>query len=231
MRNRGKLLEVGCGWGEALDFMRRCGWDATGVDASEECVAECKSRYPHLDVRRMRAERLEFTDGEFDRVVSYHLLEHVDDFGAALAEMARVLKFGGTLAAEVPVPALEQKLLAFDPDYHRKAGHRRVVTPELMQEAAWRCGLELKRRVNVDGVLELWVVNSYRRGRFIESDVGEIPGSSAAELKLLRYFSPKIFRHRKLRWIPLWIIGIPLGWLINRFAPFAHRYKFVKREG
>jgi len=176
----------------------------------------------------MRAESLEFADGAFDRVESFHVLEHVDDFGAALSEMARVLKPGGTLVAEVPAPALERKLLALDPGYHKKAGHKRVVTPELMAEGARSCGLELKRRVNVDGVLGWWVVNSYRSGRFIQSDVGEIPGSSATVLKLLRYFSPKIFRHRKLRWIPLWIIGIPLGWAINLIVPFAHRYRLKK---
>ncbi|OGK08103.1 MAG: hypothetical protein A2Y63_02290 [Candidatus Riflebacteria bacterium RBG_13_59_9] len=199
-----------------------------GVDASADCVAECKKRYPHLAVRQMRAEDLRFDDASFDRVESSHLLEHVEDFAAALAEMARVLRPGGRLVAEVPTPALEQRLLNLDPEYQRRAGHRRVVTSGLMVEIAARNGLELKRRINVDGVLHLWVVNSFRRGRYIESEVGEIPGSSTATLKILRYFSLKIFRHRKLRWIPLWLLGIPLGCLLSQLTPLAHRYVFVK---
>lgn len=227
-RRRGKLLEVGCGWGEAAEFARRRGWEVTAVDASAECIAECRRRYPELDTRVMRAEQLEFPDNCFDHVESSHLLEHVEDFGAALGEMARVLKPGGTLIAEVPAPALEAQLLSLDPQYHAKAGHRRVVTRELMELAAREAGLKFTGYAPVDGVLRLWVVAQYRRGRFIESDVGEIPGSSEAMLKLLRYFSSKVFRHRKLRLLPLWLLGIPLGWLISRFVPLAHRYRMVK---
>jgi len=225
---RGKLLEVGCGRGEAAEFARRCGWEVTAVDASEDCIRECRRRYPELDARVMRAERLEFPDNAFDRVESSHLLEHVEDFGAAVGEMARVLRPGGTLVAEVPSPGLEERLLKLDPLYHEKAGHRRVVTRELVERAAQDAGLEFAGCAPVDGVLRLWVVAQYRRGRFIASDLGDIPGASEAVLKLLRYFSPKVFRHRKLRVLPLWIVGIPLGWLISWLVPLAHRYRMTK---
>jgi ubiquinone/menaquinone biosynthesis C-methylase UbiE len=228
VRKKGRLLEVGCGWGEALDYASRLGWEASGVDISAECVAECLRRYPHLDVRQMPAEKLDFPGAAFDRVESFHVLEHVDDFPAALGEMARVLKPGGRLTVEVPAPQLERNLMAFDPAYRTKTGHQRVVTCEMLAEAACGLGLRLVKRMPVDGVLHLWVVRSFRRGKFIESDLGEIPGSSELALKFLRYFSPKIFRHRKLRLIPLWIICIPLGLIISRFTPLAYRYVFVK---
>jgi SAM-dependent methyltransferase len=230
VRYKKRLLEVGCGWGEALDYASRRGWDANGVDISAECVAECHRRYPRLDVHQMPAEKLDMPDGSFDRVESFHVLEHVNDFPAALSEMARVLKPGGYLIAEVPSPQLEAKLLALDPQYHAKAGHLRIVTRELLEETAWGLGLRLVKRMPVDGVLHLWVVRSYSRGKFIESDLGEIPGSSELALKLLRYFSPKIFRHRKLRLIPLWLVCIPLGFLISCIYPLAYRYVFVKTE-
>jgi demethylmenaquinone methyltransferase/2-methoxy-6-polyprenyl-1,4-benzoquinol methylase len=52
------------------------------------------------------AERLPFVDGEFDHVTFTYLLRYVDDPGATLRELARVLKPGGRLASlEFDVPA------------------------------------------------------------------------------------------------------------------------------
>jgi SAM-dependent methyltransferase len=228
VRTRRRLLEVGCGWGEALDWASRRGWEAAGVDISAECVAECRRRYPHLDVRQMPAERLDFPDASFDRVESFHVLEHVEDLPMALSEMARVLKPNGRLVIEVPAPQLERNVMALDPAYRDKTGHRRIVDDELLMQAAAPLGLKTVTKLPVDGVLRLWMESSYRRGRFALNDQGTIPGSETT-LKLLRYFSPKIFRHGKLRLIPLWLIGIPLGLLISRISPLAYRYVLVKK--
>ena len=46
--------------------------------------------------------RLPFPDGAFDRVIASEVLEHIPDDRAAIAELARVLRPGGTLAVTVP---------------------------------------------------------------------------------------------------------------------------------
>ncbi len=46
--------------------------------------------------------QLPFEDGYFDLVISYDVLEHVQDEGLALAEISRVLKTGGELIISVP---------------------------------------------------------------------------------------------------------------------------------
>ena len=52
-----------------------------------------------------QAERLPFADGRFDAVTFTYLLRYVDDPQATLAELGRVLRFGGTLACtEFHVP-------------------------------------------------------------------------------------------------------------------------------
>jgi demethylmenaquinone methyltransferase/2-methoxy-6-polyprenyl-1,4-benzoquinol methylase len=52
------------------------------------------------------AERLPFVDGEFDHVTFTYLLRYVDDPGATLRELVRVLRPGGRLASlEFGVPA------------------------------------------------------------------------------------------------------------------------------
>ena len=61
---------------------------------------------------------LPFADGAFDRVIAAEVLEHVPDDRAAMAELARVLRPGGTLAVTVPRWFPEQVCWALSEDYH-----------------------------------------------------------------------------------------------------------------
>jgi SAM-dependent methyltransferase len=46
--------------------------------------------------------QLPFADASFDLVICYHVLEHVPDDGAGMRELARVLRHGGVVLAQVP---------------------------------------------------------------------------------------------------------------------------------
>ena len=60
---------------------------------------------PRLRLVLGRGEQLPFADGSFDAVMFTYLLRYVDDPAATLAELSRVLRPGGTLAAlEFHVP-------------------------------------------------------------------------------------------------------------------------------
>jgi demethylmenaquinone methyltransferase / 2-methoxy-6-polyprenyl-1,4-benzoquinol methylase len=80
------------------------GADVTGLDQSEEMVRtgvrRVRDRGLEGSVRFVlgRGERLPFPDETFDAVTFTYLLRYVDDPGAALAELSRVLRPGGTLA-------------------------------------------------------------------------------------------------------------------------------------
>ena len=55
--------------------------------------------------------RLPFPDATFDRIICSEVLEHIPDDVAALRELRRVLKPGGTLAATVPAMAAREGVL------------------------------------------------------------------------------------------------------------------------
>ena len=93
-----RVLEVGCGPGEAAErIQRELGADVVATDQSERMVELARER--GLDARVADVQQLPFGDGEFDCVLAAWMLYHVPDVDRALAEIARVLRPGGRLVA------------------------------------------------------------------------------------------------------------------------------------
>ncbi|MET1061547.1 MAG: methyltransferase domain-containing protein [Aeromicrobium sp.] len=96
-----RALDVGCGPG-ALTQALATGLGATHVAAADPStlyVAACAARVPGADVRRAVAADLPWAGGEFDLVVSQLVLNFLPDPAVGLAEMLRVTRPGGTIAA------------------------------------------------------------------------------------------------------------------------------------
>lgn len=87
-----RVLEIGCGQGHLTKRLADRGIDITGIDANPNA-----SHVSHSErVVYMRVEALEFEDGLFDSVIGVHSIEHIPDLKGTFAEVARVLKPGGT---------------------------------------------------------------------------------------------------------------------------------------
>src|SRR5215212_2693000 len=105
MPSGGWWLDVGCGTGALSETILEATHprEVEGIDPSAEYVAYARSRVPdpraHFDVGDARA--LPFAAGAFDGVVSGLVLNFVPDPATAVAEMARVVRHGGTVAAYV----------------------------------------------------------------------------------------------------------------------------------
>jgi SAM-dependent methyltransferase len=94
------LLDVGCGTGTMVGHLRRFG-RAQGIDADPAAV-EFSHRRGVTEVKHVPPGPLPFEDGSFDVVTALDVLEHIPDDRAALADMVRVLRPGGTLMLTVP---------------------------------------------------------------------------------------------------------------------------------
>lgn len=90
-------LDVGCGEGRFCRILRGMGVPPVGVDPTVGLIDHARVLDPGGDYRVGKAEALDFDDGAFDLVVSYLSLIDIPDIRAAIPEMARVLKPGGTL--------------------------------------------------------------------------------------------------------------------------------------
>jgi len=109
----GVVLDVASGTaGVALQLEARGGVRVVGVDLTEEMLRQGRRRVSaagrggRIGLVAGRAEQLPFPDGHFDALTFTYLLRYVHDPQAMLAELARVLRPGGTMASlEFCVPA------------------------------------------------------------------------------------------------------------------------------
>jgi SAM-dependent methyltransferase len=96
-----RALDVGCGPGAlARALARLLGPDAVAaVDPSEASVTTCRRRVPGADVRVACAEELPFGDGEFDAALAQLVVPWMSEPRRGVAEMRRVVRPGGVVAA------------------------------------------------------------------------------------------------------------------------------------
>ena len=94
------MLVVGCGNGrEALALARSLGCKVTGIDLRDQFEPQAAAE---VRLQRADATALPFDTATFDFVYSYHVLEHIPCYRAALSEMNRVLAKGGGLWIGTP---------------------------------------------------------------------------------------------------------------------------------
>ena len=100
-----KILDVGCGTGSLTFALARAAdlGEIAAIDYSPVFVEEAIQRNsdPRIKIRQADACDLPFEDGAFDRSLALLVLHFVPEAGKAVAEMRRVVRKGGVVAAAV----------------------------------------------------------------------------------------------------------------------------------
>jgi len=99
-----RVLDCGCGLGWITHVIRElvpCRLEATDYDVERLRTAR-REVAPDVSISASDILHLPYPDGLFEKVVLSEVLEHVPDDAAALAEVCRVVKPGGTIAITVP---------------------------------------------------------------------------------------------------------------------------------
>lgn len=97
-----RMLDVGCNDGAVMEFFKNRGCQVSGIDISEVALARARARgLP--DLRQGSVEDpFPWPEAEFDLVFWGDNVEHLFEPMAALLEIRRVLKPGGTLWVSTP---------------------------------------------------------------------------------------------------------------------------------
>lgn len=97
----GRVLEVGCGNGAFLSYLKHHGWEVQGVDLSPFAADQAKKLFG-IDVFVGELDEVPFDFESFDYVHLSHVVEHFFDPLSALQKIYDLMKPGATVYIEVP---------------------------------------------------------------------------------------------------------------------------------
>lgn len=151
-----KVIDVGCGAGRHAFEAYRRGADVVAfdqdaaelrsVDTLLRAMAETGEAPKAASAKVVRGDALNlpYADETFDCVIASEILEHIPEDDAAIAELIRVLKVGGTLAVSVPRWLPERVCWLLSEEYHsNEGGHVRIYRASALRDKIARRGMEL----------------------------------------------------------------------------------------
>lgn len=143
---RGKrLLDVAGGDGYWAAQAQRKGAKAVNIDIARNKLVRGK-RYDHSPSHiEGDALKLPFPDGTFDVVLSVCAIEHFDDGGLALAEMARVLRPGGRLVMSADTLSRAAKWPHLDAAHRKRYHVKSTYTHEQLGALLAERGLDVEQ--------------------------------------------------------------------------------------
>lgn len=99
----GDLLEIGCGEGRGIDLLAPLATSYSAIDKIAEIEAKIKSKFPAAKFYNMNVPPFSgIADASFDTIVSFQVIEHIENDEGFLQEIHRVLKPGGKAILSTP---------------------------------------------------------------------------------------------------------------------------------
>lgn len=229
MNKKQQILDYGCGTGGHNPRLRRRG-DYTGIDILPENIAYAETQYTGTFLVVEPGARLPFPDASFDEVHCYDVLEHVEDIKHSVSEIGRVLMPGGTVHVTVPARLSEQVLLMAKPDYFDQVGHMRIVSPRSLDALFQKEGVvrvQLSRRGGMEAVILALIFFLKRHGTVVEHQTGS-PAYSKWIVAFIFLFDTRLFMTPLKYMVPIYLVTLPIGWLLSQVFPKTLVFKYKK---
>ncbi len=161
----GRLLEIGCGSGRLLQFLKSLGWTVQGVDFDPHAVDSARRKGLEVVLGTLQDQR--YPDGSFDAVIMSHVIEHIHDPEELLRECRRILRDQGQITVVTPnARSLGHRVFKSDWRGLEPPRHLQVFTAPALRKLVERVGFR-RRKVLITprGAQDIYLASrAIRRG-------------------------------------------------------------------
>jgi len=235
--NKKMVLDLGCGHGFNTFYLNKKGYLVIGIDISKENIDICRQRYKNINFEVGNAEKLDFKDKIFDEIYTMDILEHVNDLELVINEIRRILKKRGKLIVNIPYYKSEYWLLKVRPTYFQEIHHVRIFKENELENFLKNKNFSLFKKLKIGFLqhFELYFLFKKKNQSKVQTGIGSWRDSFLGIMfhTAMLFFSPIIF-YTPLKYIPIWIITLPIGYIINffgnKFFPKSLFYEFIKNN-
>lgn len=178
---RGDILEIGCGEGRGVATLVQRADTFTAVDKIKEAIDALKKRFPGGKFISMNLPPLTpLADNSYDFVVSFQVIEHIENDALYLQEIHRVLRPGGT--ALITTPNRKMSL-------SRNPWHVREYLPIELSTLAGKyfSHVEMKGITGNEKVMKYYEENKKSVRRFTRFDIFNLQYNLPASLLRIPY--------------------------------------------
>ncbi|MCL0041197.1 class I SAM-dependent methyltransferase [Dehalococcoidia bacterium] len=126
-------MDIGCGNGSFLAFMRELGWDVMGIEPDEHAARIAQQQFK-VPVRIGTCEKMDFPKSSFDAITMSNVIEHLHDPLLGIRHCFEVLKPGGKLAiVTANVNSLAHRLFKKNWSYLHPPYHLTLFSPRALR--------------------------------------------------------------------------------------------------
>jgi ubiquinone/menaquinone biosynthesis C-methylase UbiE len=178
---RGDMLEVGCGEGRGVGLLMEYARSFTAVDKIQNVIDELKIKYPSGRFLSMNIPPLkELSENAYDTVVSFQVIEHIQDDALFLQEIFRVLKPGGMAMLTTPNRSMSLS---------RNPWHIREYMPNELKKIAEKIfpHVEMKGIAGNEKVMDYYEQNKKSVKRITQFDIFNLQYRLPASLLKIPY--------------------------------------------
>ena len=130
------ILDMGCNKGDLVKALRNFSNEVYGCDINKEAI-----KNSDIDgLKIVSTEKLDYDDNFFGKIISSHVIEHINDLENTIREMERILKPNGTCVLIYPFEIIrgsnnfiESAIVYKNPFYSRKL-HVNKLNPKKIQK-------------------------------------------------------------------------------------------------
>ena len=190
---QGNTLEVGCGEGRGVSTLLELASEFTAVDKIENVIADLQQKHPSGKFISMNIPPLGgLEDNTYDSIVSFQVIEHIENDFLYLKEIHRVLKSGGIALLTTPNRKLS---LSRNPWHVREylADELRVLASKIFKQ------VEMKGITGNEKVMEYYEQNKKSVNRITRFDIFNLQYTLPASILRIPYEIINRYNRNKLQ--------------------------------